>query len=222
MPQRVISCWSGGKDSTLALYEIRENLRYELMALLATVTADFDRLSLHGVRRVLLERQAEALGHPLHTVFVSKDGSNEEYEERMRAALAGYVEAGVTAAVFGDLFLEDVRKYREEKLLTVGLQGIFPLWGRDTAQLAQSFIRLGFKAVITCVDTQVLDKDFAGREFDEKFLADLPPGVDPCGENGEFHSFVYEGPMFRHPLRFTRGEAVLRNDRFYFRDLLPE
>jgi uncharacterized protein (TIGR00290 family) len=222
MPEKVIFCWSGGKDSTQALYELRADAAYQLVALLATVTEDYDRLSLHGVRRELMERQAEALGHPLHQVLVSKDGTNEEYEARMREALAGYLAAGVTAAAFGDLYLEDIRQYREERLLTVGLKGLFPLWRRDTAALAQSFLARGFKAVVTCVDTQVLDREFAGREYDAAFLADLPPGVDPCGENGEFHSFVYDGPIFARPVRFTRGEGLLAHDRFYFRDLVPD
>lgn len=222
MVEKVILCWSGGKDSTQALYELKGDPGYEIVALLATVTGEYDRISLHGVRRVLLERQAEALGHALHKVFVPKDGSNEEYEERMREALTAYLAAGITAAAFGDLFLEEVKQYREEKLLSVGLKGVFPLWLRDTTQLAKSFISRGFKAVITCVDTQVLPQDFVGREYDEQFLADLPPGVDPCGENGEFHSFVYDGPIFQHPVRFTLGEKVLKNNRFYFCDLLPE
>ncbi len=222
MPEKVIFCWSGGKDSTQALYELQADAAYQLVALLATVTEDYDRLSLHGVRRELMERQARALGHPLHQVLVSKDGTNEEYEERMRAALSGYLADGVTHAAFGDLFLEDIKRYREERLLTVGLKGLFPLWLRDTAELAQTFISRGFKAVVACVDTEVLGREFAGREYDADFLADLPPEVDPCGENGEFHSFVYDGPIFAQPVRFTRGEGRLAHDRFYFRDLVPD
>ena len=221
MAEKIILCWSGGKDSTQALYELEQDPRYEPAVMLATVTAEYQRLSLHGVRLTLLERQAAALGIPLHPVFVSRDGSNEEYEEKMRQALRDYLAQGMTTAAFGDLFLEEVRKYREEKLLLAGMQGIFPLWHRDTAQLARRFLAMGFKAVITCVDTHVLDQDFVGREYDARFLADLPPGVDPCGENGEFHSFVYDGPLFSAPVAFTRGERLLTHDRFYFCDLVP-
>jgi uncharacterized protein (TIGR00290 family) len=221
MPEKVILCWSGGKDSTQALYELEQDPRYEPVVLLATVTAEYQRLSLHGVRLTLLERQAAALRIPLHPVFVSRDGGNEEYEEMMRQALGNYLAQGVTTVAFGDLFLEDIRKYREEKLLLAGMQGLFPLWHRDTWELARRFLAVGFKAVITCVDTQVLNQDFVGREYSDRFLADLPPGVDPCGENGEFHSFVYDGPLFSGAVAFTRGERLLTHDRFYFCDLVP-
>jgi uncharacterized protein (TIGR00290 family) len=222
MPEKVVVSWSGGKDSTMALAAVRADRRYEVVSLLATVTAEYDRVSLHGVRRDLLERQAAALGLPLRLVFVSAHGANEEYEAKMREALADFQAAGVGAVVFGDLYLEDVRRYRELKLLTVGLKGIFPLWGQDTAELAQGFITRGFKAVVTCVDTQVLKKAMVGRKFTRQFLSHLPAGVDPCGENGEFHSFVYDGPFFQQPVRFTRGDRLLAHDRFYFCDLLPK
>ncbi len=221
MPEKVVFCWSGGKDSTLALHALKQNPAFEVVALLATVTAEYDRISLHGVRAELLVRQAAALRTPLHQVFIPKDGSNEEYEAGMRAALQDYRDAGISACAFGDLFLEDVRRYREERLLSVGLQGLFPLWGKDTKALAQNFLSLGFKAAVTCVDTAVLSPDFAGRDYDLPFLADLPPGVDPCGENGEFHSFVYDGPLFAEPVGFTRGERRLTHNRFYFCDLVP-
>jgi uncharacterized protein (TIGR00290 family) len=221
MAEKIILCWSGGKDSTQALDELEQDRRYEPAVLLATVTAEYQRLSLHGVRLALLRRQAAALGLPLHPVFVSRDGGNAEYEEKMRQVLRDYLAQGVKTAAFGDLFLEEVRQYREEKLLLAGMQGLFPLWRRDTAELARRFWARGFKAVITCVDTHVLDRDFAGREYDHRFLADLPPGVDPCGENGEFHSFVYDGPLFAAAVPFTRGERLLTHDRFYFCDLVP-
>ncbi len=222
MAEKIILCWSGGKDSTQALYELEQDPRYEPAVLLATVTAEYQRLSLHGVRLTLLERQAAALGRRLDTVFVSPNGNNEEYEEKMRQALKGYLARGLKTVAFGDLFLEDVRKYREEKLLLAGMQGLFPLWRRDTGELARRFLALGFKAVITCVDTHVLDRDFVGREYDARLLADLPPGVDPCGENGEFHSFVYDGPLFSAPVPLARGERLLTHDRFYFCDLVPD
>jgi uncharacterized protein (TIGR00290 family) len=213
--------WSGGKDSALALYEILKTKRYEVLELLTTVTQDYDRISIHGVRRVLLEQQADALGFPLEKMLIPKGVSDAEYEGILLKVLNRHVTNGVFSVVFGDLFLEDVRKYREQTLAKIGLKGIFPLWKRNTPELAREFIDLGFKAVITCVDSKSLGKDFAGREFGKQFLADLPAIVDPCGENGEFHSFVYDGPIFSEPVSFTKGEIVLRENRFYYCDLMP-
>lgn len=219
MKEKTIVSWSGGKDSTLALYEICR--QYEVRALLTTVTEGYDRVSMHGVRRALLERQARALGYPLEIVTISPQGSNEEYETRMRAVLQKHLAEGVSSVVFGDIFLEDVRRYREDRLLTVGLKGVFPLWGRTSTELAQRFIDLGFRAVICCVDTQQIGKAFAGRLYDRRFLAELPAGADPCGERGEFHSFVYSGPLFQQPVFWVPGRKILRDDRFYYCDLLP-
>ena len=221
MGEKVIVGWSSGKDSALALYEILRTKRYEVLELLTTVTRDYDRISIHGVRRVLLEQQADAVGFPLEKMLVSKGVSDAEYEREMLHVLTRYLDSGVFSVVFGDIFLEDVRKYREKMLAKIGMKGIFPLWKRNTLELAREFIDLGFKAVITCVDSKSLGKDFAGREFDRQFLADLPANVDPCGENGEFHSFVYDGPIFSEPILFTKGEIVLREDRFYYCDLVP-
>jgi uncharacterized protein (TIGR00290 family) len=221
MPEKVILSWSGGKDSTLALYKIKRDPAYRVVSLLTTINEQYDRISLHGVRRELVELQAEALGFPLDKVWVSNNGTNDEYEAKMRQALAEHLNAGVSGVVFGDIFLEDLKKYREEKLLSVGLKGIFPLWRKNSFDLACTFIYLGFKAVVTCVDTQVLDPAFGGREYDEQFLVDLSEGVDPCGENGEFHSFVYDGPIFHRPVGFHAGEQVLKQDRFFFCDLIP-
>jgi len=221
MKEKVILSWSGGKDSALALYELEKTESYEITALLTTVTQGYDRISMHGVQRILLERQAECLGFPLEKVFISKDSSNEDYESKMREVLAKYVTAGVRSAVFGDIFLEDLRRPREDNLSKMGMKGIFPIWRRDTRELAHTFIDLGFSAVITCVDSSVLDKTFIGRAFDESFLSQLPSTVDPCGENGEFHSFVYDGPIFREPILHTKGEVVLRENRFYYCDLTP-
>ena len=218
--EKVIIAWSGGKDSSMALYTIRQNPQYEIMALLTTVSEAYDRISMHGVRRSLLERQAEALGLPLEIVRIAASATNEEYESRMREALTKYQAQGVTAVVFGDIFLEDLRRYREEKLKEVGLAGIFPLWRRDTVGLAREFIALGFKARITCVDSNALDQGFVGRDFDAQFLADIPAQVDPCGENGEFHSFTYAAPIFRESVACQRGEVVFRENRFYFCDLV--
>jgi uncharacterized protein (TIGR00290 family) len=221
MKEKAIVAWSGGKDSALALYEVLKTNRYEVLRLLTTVTRDYDRISMHGVRRVLLEEQAGSLGFPLEEMFVSKGVSDAEYESILLKSLNGHRTNGVFSVVFGDIFLEDVRKYREGVLSKVGLKGVFPLWERDTRQLARAFIDLGFRAVITCVDSKSLGKDFVGREFDGRFLADLPSDVDPCGENGEFHSFVYDGPIFRERVPFTKGEIVLRENRFYYCDLVP-
>ncbi len=221
MKQRVLFSWSGGKDSAMALYELERSGDYEIAALLTTVTEDYDRISMHGVRRVLLERQADALGLPLEKILIPKDATNAEYEMKMRAMLEKYHARGVSAVAFGDIFLEDLRKYREDNLGQIGMRGIFPIWKRDSTELAHSFIALGFEAITTCVDSQSLDRRFVGRFFDPSFLTELPSGVDPCGENGEFHSFAFDGPIFKHRIKFTTGEIVLRDDRFYYCDLLP-
>ena len=220
LKNRVLLAWSGGKDCALALYELTRQEGTEIAALLTTVTEGYDRISMHGVRRTLLAAQAATLGHPLEEVVIPPQCTSEMYEQRMQQALEKYRQAGVLDAAFGDLFLADVRAYREERLGRIGMRGIFPLWGRNTSESARQFIRLGFKAIIVCVDTQALDQAAAGREYDESFLSDLPDSVDPCGENGEFHTFVYDGPAFRRPLRVERGEKVLREGRFYYCDLL--
>ena len=217
----VLVSWSGGKDSCLALYELQQAGRHRAAALLTTVTRDYDRVSMHGVRRVLLERQAESLGLPLRQVPIPVGATNEEYESATAEAFSEYRGRGVNAVVFGDLFLEDVRAYREQFLARHGMRGLYPVWMRDTAEFVREFIALGFKAVVTCVSAEALDGSFAGRVIDEEFLAALPPGVDPCGERGEFHSFVFAGPSFGEEVRFTVGERVLR-DSFWFCDLVPE
>ncbi len=219
--KKVIVAWSGGKESALALHEFQKNGDCEILALLTTLTKDYDRISMHGVRRVLLEEQASSLGFPLEKVFISKNATSEEYESEMQKILEKYQMAGVSYVVFGDVFLEDVRKYREEKLSKIGMKGIFPIWKRDTTELAHTFINLGFKSIITCVDSNCLGKIFVGRAFDKRFLSELPSGVDPCGENGEFHSFVYDGPIFQKGIRYIKGGIVLRDNRFYYCDLIP-
>ena len=219
--EKVICSWSGGKDSAMALHEVVKSKRYEVLALLTVLTEEYDRISMHGVRRVLLEDQAESVGFHLEKIYITKDSSNSEYESKMKDALERYAAKGVGSAVFGDIFLEDLKKYREGKLAALNLKGVFPIWKKDTRALAEHFLALGFKAIITCVDSKVLPKEFAGRKFDEWFLSELPAGVDPCGENGEFHSFVYDGPIFKKKIELTIGETVLRNERYYFCDLLP-
>lgn len=218
--ERALLSWSGGKDSALALAEVRTRRSLDVVALLTTVTQDYGRVSMHGVRRTLLKAQADALGLPLVEVPITRDATNEEYETNMARTLSAFKQAGVTTVVFGDLFLADVRAYREEKLRLADMKAVFPIWKRDPERLARCFIAAGFRAVTTCVDTQALAPEFVGREFDEAFLADLPDGVDPCGENGEFHSFVYEGPILRRAILVKMGETVLRDGRFAFCDLV--
>jgi uncharacterized protein (TIGR00290 family) len=221
LKEKVILSWSGGKDSALALHELRKSGEYEVATLLTTITRDYDRICMHGVRSILLEQQAESLGLPLEKIFISKNASNDEYESRMREILEKYQAEGVCAVVFGDIFLEDLRKYREEKLAQIGMKGLFPIWKRDTAELACAFIDLGFEAIVTCADSNLLDSTLVGRPFDEQFLSMLPEAVDPCGENGEFHSFVSDGPIFQQQIPHTTGETVLRENGFYYCDLVP-
>ena len=221
MKEKIIVSWSGGKDSALALYEIRKIKSYEIVTLLTTITEPYDRISMHGIRRILLEQQAESLGIPLEKVFISKNTSDEEYESKMQKVLTKYVDSGVSLVVFGDVFLEDLKRYREKNLSKIGMKGIFPIWKRNTTELAHTFIKLGFKATITCIDSKVLDKRLVGRDFNKQFLSELPSFVDPCGENGEFHSFVYEGPILQKKISYITGDIVLRNKRFYYFDLIP-
>jgi uncharacterized protein (TIGR00290 family) len=218
--REALLCWSGGKESAMALYDVRKKGEFCVSSLLTTFTREFDRVSMHGVRRALLERQAEMLGLPVEKVWIDRGAGNEEYDDRMRLALGRQRAAGVEHVIFGDLFLQDVRRYREERLSELKMHGVFPLWGRDTSALARSFIDSGFRAIVCCVDPKALSKDFCGAEFDDGFLSRLPKRVDPCGENGEFHTFVYDGPVFREGVQVMVGEVVER-DGFYFADILP-
>ena len=215
----VLVSWSGGKDSCLALYEIGKTRTVE--ALLTTITTDFDRISMHGVRRVLLERQAASLGLALREIGISKGATNDEYEANMGAAFDAYRARGIDEVVFGDLFLADIRAWRDALLARHGMRGIYPVWGRDTAVFIRDFLALGFRCAVVCVDPAKLDSRFAGRVIDEQFLAELPHDIDPCGENGEFHTFVFGGPNFREAVAFSFGEIVLR-DGFWFADLVPQ
>ena len=218
--ERIVLGWSGGKDSSLALREILAEGRYEVAALLTTCTEGFRRVSMHGVRCSLLKRQTEALGLPCRKVFIPQHCSNEDYERLMRVACLEFRGAGITKVAFGDLFLAEIRAYRDRMLAQVGMTGLYPVWGLNTPQLAQEFIRDGFRATLVCVDSQQLDASFAGRAFDAALLASLPAHVDPCGENGEFHTFVHAGPIFRQPVACQPG-AVVQRGQFYFADLLP-
>ncbi len=219
--RQVLFSWSGGKDSSLALHEIQKNQKYEITALITTVTADYDRVSMHGLRTSLLEEQARNLDIPLQKVLISKNASNDEYESKFNEVLLKYKESGISQVVFGDLFLEEIKQYREDLLQKIDMECVFPIWKRDTTKLAYEFIDLGFKAITVCVDSEVLGEEFAGREFNEQFLNDLPEGLDPCGENGEFHTFVYDGPIFNKNINKKLGEIVLRDERFYYCDILP-
>jgi uncharacterized protein (TIGR00290 family) len=214
----VALAWSGGKDSALALAALQHE-GTEVAALLTTFTDDYDRVSMHGVRRALVRDQAAAAGIPLVEVGIPAGCVNEVYAARMEAAFRSPPLVELGAVAFGDLFLEDVRAYREERLASAGKTALFPLWEQDTAALARSFVEEGFKAYVVCVDTRRLDASFAGREFDTTFLDELPSGVDPCGENGEFHSFVHAGPCFERPVTCLVGEHVIR-EGFAFADLV--
>ena len=217
--KRVALSWSSGKDSAWSLHLLRQDPAIEVVALVTTINQEFDRVAMHAVRRRLLELQAESAELPLWQVPLPWPCSNQQYEDRMRGLCARAIQEEVEGMAFGDLFLADIRAYREKQLQGTGLQPIFPVWSLPTRQLALDMIAAGVRANITCVDPKVLGKEFAGREFDANFLDDLPEGVDPCGENGEFHSFVYDGPMFRKAVPVKVGEIVER-DGFVFADLV--
>lgn len=223
MQKRVVLSWSGGKDSSMALAALHDDDRYEVVALLTSITRSYDRVSIHGVRRALVEAQAAALDLPLFEVALDPDSSNDGYEAAFGAALAQVrkAEPEVACVAFGDLYLADVRAYRERLMSGSGVEPIFPLWQQDTHRLAETFIADGFRAVLVCVDTTQMSAAFAGRSFDRQLLAELPPTVDPCGEGGEFHTFVWEGPIFGRPTAVRVGETVLRDGRFAFTDLMP-
>jgi uncharacterized protein (TIGR00290 family) len=217
-PPRALVSWSGGKDSTLALHRVTEESSARVDGLLTTVTDEYERISMHGVRTSLLEAQARAIGLPLRVARIPRACSNDVYETVSREALARYAAEGGERVVFGDLFLADVRAYRERLLAPLPLAPAFPLWGEDTRALARRFIALGFRAVLVCVDPAQIDPAFCGRDYDDRLLDELPPSADPCGENGEFHTFVYDGPLFRDPVPIARGEVVTR-DGFVFYDI---
>ena len=232
--------WSGGKDSSLALYHILACSKFPVEKLLTSVSDKYRRISMHGVREELLEQQALEIGIPLQKLVLGDEPSMSEYETEMIATINRIQEEDFTHSIFGDIFLEDLKTYREKQLAKVRMQGIFPLWKRDTGELIHEFIDLGFKGIVVCINAKYLDKSFCGRIIDESFIADIPAGVDVCGENGEFHTFVYDGPIFTNPIAFAKGEIIYKkytapkqlNDQcfrdpdvedygFYFCDLLP-
>lgn len=216
----VMLSWSGGKDSALALWVLARDPAWRVVRLLTTVTTGYDRVSIHGVRRSLLARQAAALGLPVTEVEIPPGCSNEVYEARVAEALARPECAGVRCVAFGDLFLEDVRAYRERQMAALGRRAVFPLWGRDTGETARAVIDAGFRAVVVALDPARLDRSLAGRDYDRRLLAGLPAGVDPCGERGEFHTFAWDGPVFSRPVAVRRGRVVERQGMVYC-DLEP-
>lgn len=233
-PEPILFCWSGGKDSAMALHMLLHQKQFQIVALLTTVTegrvpgfvlanpgSTEDRIAMHGVRRELLRRQAASLDLQLHAVSIPQQCVNPIYEARMEQALRLFYEQGVRKVAFGDIFLEDLRTYREKNLARIGMTALFPIWKRDTRELIRSFHDHHFRAIAACVDSKVLDPSFAGRELDESFFRDLPSNADPCGENGEFHTFVFDGPIFQSSIPVRTG-VVVNRDGFIFCDLLPQ
>ncbi len=208
--EKAIFCWSGGKDSALCLHRVLRAGDYEVVCLLTTCNAHFHRVSMHGVRVELLEAQAAAIGLPLEKIFVGQPSTNEEYAAKMEAVLRRYKTLGVETVIFGDIFLEDLRLWRENNLAKIGMRGLFPLWKIDSRLLLEEFVALGFGSILCCVNDAYLDETFAGKKIDYDFLNTLPPHVDPCGENGEYHSFAFAGPIFKQPLRIRVGEKIYR------------
>lgn len=231
--------WSGGKDSSLALYHAQQDAGLQVEALFCSVNAVHNRVAMHGVRRALISEQAASIGLPLYTAELPEAPGMQDYEQVMEMETTRLRGRGFEAALFGDIFLEDLRQYREKSLVAAGMQCLFPLWKRDSCQLMAEFIRLQFKAIVVCVNSNLLDARFCGRIIDQSFIDDLPEGVDPCGENGEYHSFVFDGPIFKQAIQFEKGEIVYReypapaSDQdgcfkepqkaygFYFQDLVP-
>lgn len=209
-PKKALFNWSSGKDSALALYKILQNPEFKIEYLLTSVNQQFQRISMHGVRVELLEAQAKSIGLPLKIMQIPEMPTMEVYENVMTKTLTELKEQGITHSVFGDIFLEDLRKYREDKLAQIGFEGVFPIWKIPTHDLIQEFINLGFKTIVVCVNERFLDKSFVGRIIDQSFINDLPENVDVCGENGEFHTFTFDGPIFSEPINFEVGETVYR------------
>lgn len=211
MKPKAIFNWSSGKDSALALYKILKEEKFEVTSLLTSINKEFQRISMHGVHVSLLEKQAESLGFPLIKMELPKEPTMEEYRELMNKMMNDLKSQGITHSIFGDIFLEDLKKYREDQLRSIGMEGVFPLWKINTTDLIREFLNLGFKTIVVCVNETYLDKSFAGRIIDEDFIKDLPENVDPCGENGEFHTFTFDGPLFKNPVEFEIGEIVKKN-----------
>ncbi len=208
MKPKAIFNWSSGKDSALALYKTLKEDKFEITSLLTSINKEFQRISMHGVHVSLLEKQAASLDFNLIKMEIPQEPSMEEYSEIMNKTMTEIKSQGVTHSIFGDIFLEDLRKYREDQLKTIGIEAVFPLWKQNTSDLIREFLDLGFKTIVTCVNETYLDESFAGRIIDENFIKDLPKTVDPCGENGEFHTFTFDGPIFKNPVHFKIGETL--------------
>lgn len=224
---KAIICWSGGKDSSLALYKVLNEGKYDIVALLTTLNENHRRISMHGIREELLDAQAESIGIPCEKVWV-KEGTNEEYEQRMGEKMQQFKDQGITHVIFGDIFLEDLRAYRENNLNKIGLKAVFPLWKNDTNKLVKEFLDVGFKTITCCISTKYLDENAVGVNINHEFIQNLPDNVDPCGENGEFHTFCYAGPIFKKDVHIEKGEKVFKSvielggegkDGFWFIDL---
>ncbi len=213
-------CWSSGKDSAMAFYHAQKDPNIRILSLMTTLSEEYDRINMHGIRKELLKAQVSQLDLPLELVYIPADCSNELYNKIMEKKMKELKRDGVDSLIFGDIFLEDIRAYREKNLSKIGINAIFPLWKSSTNDLAQIFLSLGFKAVISCIDSEFLDKSFIGRQYNYDLLSDLPENVDPCGENGEFHTFVSDGPIFKKPIKYSLGKVLFRDNRFYFVDLL--
>jgi uncharacterized protein (TIGR00290 family) len=224
--------WSGGKDCTLALHHILQEKKYSVESLFTTVTSPYDRVTMHGVRKELITRQRFALNIPSRKLYLPESTNHDNYNLFMKHEMELMKQKGISTAIFGDIFLEDLRKYRETSLEKTGIKCVFPLWKRNTTELLKEFVGLGYKAILVCVSDEKPGKEFAGRIIDEKFIADVPSAVDPCGENGEFHTFVFDGPFFMSPVKFTLGELIYKEYKtedpsvkqkgFWFQDLIPE
>jgi uncharacterized protein (TIGR00290 family) len=231
MNNMAIMNWSGGKDSALALSAILDEGTPKINYLFTTLSNESRRISMHGVREELLDLQAGALGIPLEKVYLPEIATMDEYEHSINRAMRKFSDEGISLAIFGDIFLEDLRTYREEQLKKSSYQAIFPLWKKNTGSLVKEFLARGFKTIVTCVNEKYLNRNFAGRILDQEFLNDLPPGVDPCGENGEFHTFVFDGPIFSHPIPCQAGEIIHKKyenqtdphlgSGFWFCDVMP-
>ena len=229
--KKAIFNWSGGKDSALALYKFIENKEFEITQLLTSINAERQRISMHGIRKELLIKQAESIGIPLDIIEIPESTNMETYDSIMKNKLHTLKQKGIDYSIFGDIFLEDLRTYREARLSEVAIKGIFPLWKMQTKDVIAEFLKLGFKTIVVAADAKILSQDFVGRVIDEDFLKDLPSNVDPCGENGEFHTFVFDGPIFSKAIHFKIGEKVLKeyknkgnekwNSRFWYCDLIP-
>lgn len=217
---KILFSWSGGKDSSLALYKLMQKGEYCIESFITTLSEEYKRVSFHAVPAELLEIQAQAIGIPLDKAFISKSNDIDEHAQKLEPYLIKHRDKGLDTIAYGDIFLEDLRDFRIKYLEKIGMNSIYPIWKTDTAKNLREFVDLGFKAILTCVDTNVLDKSFVGREIDEQFIKDLPKNVDPCGENGEFHTFVYDGPILKKAVNFKKGRA-LQIDNFCYFEVLP-